>query len=111
MVYMSTTLTRRNRDYVFQKKDDEMKTKETDMRKFNEQLMKTTGEIKSKDPLVCFLYLLMRDKLPVGEISKLFVEATANTKGYSFTNGYLGEFAQHIASGLRIKEETVKARK
>lgn len=60
----------------------------------------------SRDPLVAFLYVLMRDRLTSGAVENImekFVEP-AQDKGYRFTNGYLAAYAKNLARRLRIPD-------
>ena len=54
---------------------------------------------ESNDPLVSFLYSLLRDYLPAGEVEKLVQETTKDTT--VFTNGYLAEYAKDLAERLK----------
>jgi len=47
----------------------------------------------SADPLTSFFYLLMRDHLPVGIVTKLVAESNSDNSA-QFTNGHLAQFAE-----------------
>jgi hypothetical protein len=49
--------------------------------------------IKSRDPLVCFLYLLGRDQLTLGELEALVMKAEANSDA-SFSNDFPGRLCR-----------------
>jgi len=68
---------------------------------YNKDLREKSGAVRSKDPLVCFLYLLMRDHVPAGVISKIANDSKTNTDGHIYTNGFIAEFAKYIAERLR----------
>ncbi len=69
---------------------------------YQRRLYRTSGQVRSADPLVCFLYLLMRDQRPVGEVHMLVDQAMAELAADdSFTNGYLGKYSKHLARRLR----------
>jgi len=60
-----------------------------------------SGTISSESNLVCFLYLLLRDALPAGEVEKLVTEVVSyDQKPYVFSNGWLGQYALNIKSRL-----------
>jgi len=48
--------------------------------------------------LEAFLYLLMRDHLPVGDVSGVVNSITEDTS--TFTNGWLAKYAKYLASRL-----------
>lgn len=62
-----------------------------------------SGAVDTKDPLVSFLYLLMRDALPVGEVEKLVqnCEDTGEDHVDELSNGWLAKYAEDLASRLR----------
>jgi uncharacterized membrane protein len=59
---------------------------------------------ESNDPLVSFLYSLMRDHLPAGVVEEL-VQKCSFKQTTRFTNGYLANYAMNIAK--RLKNESV----
>ncbi len=61
-----------------------------------EKLQKRSGTVKSKDKLVTFLYILMRDHLPLGEVEGIMMNHI-NDKESTFTNGWLANYAKDIA--------------
>jgi hypothetical protein len=56
---------------------------------------------KSSDPLVAFLYLLMRDHLPCGRVEDILEDIGPAPFGHEFTNGFLAQHAEDIAKRLR----------
>ena len=60
-------------------------------------LRKRSGEVDSDDPLVIFLYLLLRDKLTAGEVASLLRD-TFTPGGSQFSNGYLANYAKDTAA-------------
>ena len=55
--------------------------------------------------LVAFLYLLMRDNLPVGDVAGILQNhirklATLNPNGWQFSNSHLEAYAREIAAEL-----------
>ncbi len=69
---------------------------------YQRQLLRTSGCVRSRDPLVCFLYLLARDKLPVGEVHMLVDQALLELEADDrFTNGWLAKYSKHLARRLR----------
>ena len=73
--------------------------------KYQEELFKLSGKQTSNDKLVCFLYLLMRDEIPTGKVSKILFgleDLSVNDNDYcEFTNGYLADFAKFVAAKLK----------
>ena len=67
----------------------------------NVELRKRSGSINSNDPLVSFLYILMRDYLPAGTVEKIMQEHV-NEKESLFCNGFLAQYAKDVAD--RINE-------
>lgn len=57
---------------------------------------------KTNDPLVSFLYILLRDNLPAGEVEKLTIDAEKYPEAV-LSNRYLAEYATSIASRLQRK--------
>lgn len=72
----------------------------SDMKRISSRLRKRSGEISSKDPLVAFLYDLMRDHLTVGKVEKLVSEAEVSSNA-DYTNGWLAKYAKDVAKRLR----------
>ena len=65
-------------------------------------LRRRSGNIKSKDKLVAFLYQLMRDELSTGKVEHLILDNTGpNADEFIFTNGYLAKYAIDLAKRLR----------
>ena len=71
-----------------------------------EALYEASGRVMSDDPLVSFLYRLMRDEMPVGRVDAIVVDVAKIPTTTSFTNGYLARHAQHLADELRRKGGT-----
>ena len=65
----------------------------------NEELRAASGKVDSTDPLVSFLYELMRDHLPPGIAEKIV--RNSRPVPTHFTNGYLAEYAKYLAEKLR----------
>lgn len=63
-------------------------------------LRKESGNEISSDPLVSFLYELMRDYLPCGKVEEIMINSL-DGKECLFTNGYLARYAKNIAKKLR----------
>lgn len=60
-----------------------------------------SGSVNSDDPLVAFLYLLIRDHVHPGDIEDLMKKITKD-ETCEFSNGWLAEYARDIASRLKI---------
>lgn len=65
----------------------------------NDRLRAESGQIQSDDPLVSFLYELMRDHVVPGEVERL-VQSSPKTDTV-FTNGWLALYAKDLAARLR----------
>ncbi len=68
-----------------------------------ENLRKLSGSVDSSDPLVDFLYHLMRDHLPPGAVSTLAHDATTRRKMRevnAYTNGWLANYARYLAAEI-----------
>jgi hypothetical protein len=59
--------------------------------------------VDTTNPLEAFLYLLMRDHLPVGEVEKLVqsCEDTGEDNKGPLSNGWLAKYAEDLARRLR----------
>lgn len=60
----------------------------------------TKNDIKSKSKLVTFLYLMMRDVVPTGEIAKTILDADSLEPERVFTNPHLAALASDYADRL-----------
>lgn len=63
-------------------------------------LREGSGNIKINSRLVSFLYELMRDYLPPGTVEKI-VQASDSEQNVHYTNGWLAQYAEHIANRLK----------
>ncbi len=62
---------------------------------------RATGRVHDARPLVAFLYLVMRDRMPTGEVERLVEESLEDcSDGAEFINGSLATYAQSIADRL-----------
>lgn len=68
-------------------------------RKLNKELRERSGEVNSSDHLVSFLYELMRDKVPPGEIEAL-VRNSISEDITEYTNGHLANYAKDLTYRL-----------
>lgn len=74
------------------------------MPRTNERIFRESGAVRSNDRLVLFLYLLLRDHLPAGIVEKIAETACAvDASEHDFTNGWLADYAMHIAVDLKKK--------
>ena len=67
-----------------------------------------SGNVDDNRKLVAFLYLLMRDKLPCGEVEKIVQEVNDGAlrlSGFDFSNGWLAQYAQSLADFLEEQSE------
>lgn len=60
---------------------------------------------RTEDPLVAFLYLLLRDHLPAGRVEKVVmdVETMVPHEGFVLTNGFQAQYAEALAARLQKK--------
>lgn len=65
----------------------------------NIDLRNRSGSVTSNDPLVSFLYELLRDHLPAGTVEALV--RNSHSDNWTYTNGYLANYAIDIAKRLR----------
>lgn len=64
----------------------------------NARLREASGSITINSKLVSFLYQLMRDHVPAGEIESLMMNSSEPDVLY--TNGWLAKYAEYIANRL-----------
>ena len=59
--------------------------------------------LKSDDPLVGFLYILLRDHLPFGTVEGIVEDHVEPARGLvsKYTNGYAAKHAMDLAARLR----------
>jgi hypothetical protein len=67
------------------------------------ELRKESGKVTSNDELVAFLYVLMRDHLPCGQVEQIIQDNILAQKEekITFSNGYLANYAKNLANILR----------
>ena len=67
-----------------------------------DELRERSGEVDDTDPLVEFLYALMRDHLAPGAIEQIMNEQVMGGGIVSrYTNGWLAKYAQDLAGRLK----------
>lgn len=69
----------------------------------NEEVRIASGEFKSTDPLTLLFYLLMRDKLPAGEVEQIIMDmekSLAKNESVEYTNGWLAQYAFNLSSRI-----------
>lgn len=64
-----------------------------------EAMRARSGRVTSEDPLVCFLYLLLRDHVTPGTVEEIMRNVNPEVESV-FTNGWLAEYAKDIAKRL-----------
>ena len=63
-----------------------------------------SGSVDSTDPLVSFLYILLRDHLPAGSVEAIMQQhVEAESQQTQFTNGYIASYAKDLATRLQEK--------
>ena len=66
----------------------------------NEKYRERTGNEISKDKLIGFLYLLVRDHITPGKLEKIMLDIS-NEKEYHFTNGFLARYVKDVKERLK----------
>ncbi len=65
-------------------------------------LRERSGKITNNSKLVCFLYILLRDKFPAGVLEEIInTEISKTGEDIEYTNGYLANYAQDLADRLK----------
>ena len=77
------------------------------------RLRKQSGTFLSRDPLECFLYVLMRDWVTPGAVEYVMIQLTKEYEVYGdaptpLTNGWLGQYARDVALRLKQKPKKLK---
>lgn len=68
-------------------------------------MKKASGEINDSSDLVCFIYLLGRDYLPLGTIEEIMNNNLKKKEALQFfTNGWLAQYAKNVAERLSKEE-------
>lgn len=70
----------------------------------NDALRERSGAVDDQDALVGFLYVLMRDHLTPGDVEELVRRNSTLRPSIQFTNGWLAQYAQDLATRLRDTE-------
>lgn len=65
-----------------------------------DSLRERSGHIAINSRLVSFLYELMRDHLPSGEVEAL-VQQSEDESNITYTNGWLAKYAEDLANRLK----------
>lgn len=80
------------------------------MRESNDGLSQRSGAVETEDPLVSFLYELMRDHIPPGKIEKICRESQITPGGpHTLCNGHLARYAQDVADRLRQPKDRLES--
>ena len=73
-----------------------------------EGLRSDSGNVEFSDTLTTFFYLLLRDHLPAGKVEMIIHEVITGADAVLFTNGYLAQYADNLASTLKsVKVDTL----
>ena len=75
----------------------------------NDDLRDRSGEVDTEDPLVVFLYHLLRDHLPAGDVEGImqkhvFPLPVREDEGFPrcrFSNGFIAKYAKDVAQRLQ----------
>ena len=68
----------------------------------NVRMREASGEFKSKDPMVSFVYVVLRDGCPPEVMESALIQM--HSEECLYTNGWLARYAEDIAGRLRIAE-------
>lgn len=61
-----------------------------------------SGSIDSDDPMVAFIYTLVRDHVPPSTVETIIKDIVKVSKDrYEFSNGWLAQYAKDITERLR----------
>lgn len=72
-----------------------------DIKEHTKALRERSGSVESTDPLVSFLYILIRDHLPAGKVEEIVRDHVEDAQASRFTNGWLALYCKDIAERLR----------
>lgn len=67
----------------------------------NLEMRAASGRIDDDRPLVAFLYCLVRDHIPSGQLDQL-IDDVQRADVHQFTNGWLAEWAKYTADRLGV---------
>ena len=73
----------------------------------NDQIRQESGNVVSESPLICFLYLLMRDHVVPGTLEKVVMDTEKAETSFIFTNGWLAKYAENLAKRLADRQSRV----
>jgi len=68
----------------------------------NDQLKENSGNVVSADPLVSFLYTLMRDHVTPGTIEKVLRDGLYGPEVVTYSNGFLAKYAEDVAAMIKV---------
>lgn len=72
------------------------------MTKADEGLRSRSGFVDSTDPLVSFLYILMRDHVPAGVVEEITRNhCEKDLSDANFCNGFIANYAKDVARRLQ----------
>ena len=71
----------------------------------NIALRERSGNVQSTDPLVSFLYLLLRDHMTAGDVESMIIDCVGENADTAFCNGYLAKYAEDLAQRLTQKQD------
>jgi len=66
-----------------------------------EKMRQISGAQTSSDPLVSFLYGLIRDHLPAGTVERMVLDVEEELTTRLFSNGWLAQYAMNLADRLK----------
>ena len=78
---------------------------------FKEAYKDVMGEVPTHttmDKLTSFLYVLMRDDVPPGVVTRAVIDANIGEGPFILSNGPLAQFAEHLSHKLRGTEDRLE---
>jgi hypothetical protein len=66
----------------------------------SKRIHERSGSVETDDPWIVFLYLLMRDEVPVGVVGRFLREISDTSFPVKFCNGWLATYAVDVAAQL-----------
>jgi len=67
--------------------------------KKRDEMFQRSGEVESTDPLLAFIYVMLRNGAGPGVVHDALENMTDGTMRY--TNGWLAEYAKYVAEKMR----------
>lgn len=82
------------------------KEREAEIEAQTTRMREASGAVTSANPLVCLLYVLLRDELSSSQLEEAMLKVGSEATVYKFTNGWLANYAKDIAERLGTNPES-----